>query len=94
MIRKIVLSPNEMDFFMSADLDPAEKQLFAIVLKANPDEILKFEPKTYRTKNSKTGRVVDYFACSSDRALALAYMDQGWHHQIDLVDLDTESKGS
>ncbi len=93
MINRIVLSPAEMDFFMAADLSPAEKQLFAIVLKANPDEILHFAPRTYRTKNSKTGRIVDYFACSKDRALALAYMDQGWHHQIDIL-LDTEPKDS
>lgn len=93
MINTIVLSPAEKDFFM-ADLDPAEKQLFAVVLKANPDEILHYAPKTYRTKNSKTGRVVDYFACSPDRALALAYMDQGWKYQINIIDLDTEPKGS
>ena len=67
----------------AVDLHPVEKSLFAIVWADGKEEIEKiekngYEPKEYWIMNTKTGKTKSYFALSPNRALALAYMDQGW----------------
>ena len=69
-----------------ADISQVERILFSVVTEVVPDRILGYKPKLYQVINTRTGVVKTYFACSPDRALALAYFDQGEKDEQKIID--------
>ena len=67
-------------------LSKGEKLMFTILWPDDPEKIKDFQPGNYVVRNTKTRRDKTYYALSKFRALALAYLDQGEQHRLELVE--------
>lgn len=64
---------------------PHERPLCNVIWNENPGTIKGYNPGTYQVRNTGTGKIKTYYALAPDRALALAYLDQGVDHPMELV---------